>query len=259
MKNTSVEKKIELVEVNKLRLDYYQRSSGITLRAKQMAKEFNEMLLTTIIVSRREGQLYVVDGGNRTYAAKANQIKTMMALVYDGLTYEEESNLFILLNTTSKPLTSTDVFKAAVEAKHVEALAIRDIVENLGFRIAKASGINTIAAVRELQNIYNKHGNSHLYNTLLLIKRAWGGERETLSAKMMKGVSEFIKIYEKEYAFSKEVFIRQLSKVTAKQILAESKTDLSTNSVNIRVMKVLFKHYNARLRNNKLEDKHFIA
>lgn len=256
MKNIPVN--YELVKLNDLNMAHYQRPVNLTW-CKKKALEFNKVLLGTILVSRRNGKLYVLDGQHRVTLCKMIGLRELMACVYEGLTYEEEAKIFSKINGEIIKLKTADIFNAAVEAKDEDALAIKETVENVDFRIGKASGTNTITAVRELQNIYNKHSNSHLYNTLLLIKRTWGGERESLSAKTIKGVSEFTKVYEKEYEFSKEIFIKQLSKVTAKQILAESRTDLSTNSVNVRVMNVLLKYYNARLRNNKLENKHFIA
>lgn len=265
MENNSIKTSYQVIKVNELRLGTYQRNINMK-KIKTMAKEFDEKLLGTITVSKRtikvngKGivQYFIVDGQHRVVLAKTVGIKELMALVYEGLTFEEEAKLFVEINRSPIKPTQIDIFNAMVEAKDPKALDIKFIVEKLGFRIFSTSGTNCLAAINAIEKIYNKYGNIHLYNTLKLIKDTWYGESNSLSSLMLTGVSEFIKIYSGQNNFNESTFINQLSKVTAKKVIADSKDDKTTNKVAVRTMNTLFMHYNKSLRTKKLENKHFI-
>lgn len=250
----------EVVRVNELRLDNYQRVLNMA-KVKEFATKFDITQLGTITVSKRNGNLYIVDGQHRVVLAKMVKVTELMAVVYEGMTYEEEAELFNKLNGAHGEKTNlrkSDIFNASIEAKDPKALDIKFIVEKLGFRISSTSGTNCLAAINAIEKIYNKYGNIHLYNTLKLIKDTWYGESNSLSSLMLTGVSEFIKIYSGQNNFNESTFINQLSKVTAKKVIADSKDDKTTNKVAVRTMNTLFMHYNKSLRTKKLENKHFI-
>lgn len=260
MKKESIKTSFQAVRVSELRLDKYQRALNMP-KVKEFAAKFDATQLGTVTVSKRNGQLYIVDGQHRVVLAKMVKLTDLMAIVYEGLTYEEEAELFNKLNGANGEKTrlkKSDIFNANVEAKDDKALEIKNITEGLGFRISQASGANCLVAINAIYKIYNKYGATHLYNTLKLIKDTWFGETDSLNNLMLTGVSEFVKIYSEEIDYSERTFINQLSKVTARKVIADSKDDKSTNKIAVRTMNALLLYYNKGLRTKKLENKHFV-
>jgi len=258
MKNT-VQTNYQVVMINELCLGDYQRSVK-TQKIKEMNEKFDANLLGTITVSRRDGLLYVIDGQHRVALARIKGLKALMALVYEGLTYEEEAEYFNKLNGANGEktrLTTGDIFHANVEAKDEGAVEIKNMIEKVGFKIAKANGKNIITAVGEVQKIYNKFGGQHLFESLALIKETWNGETYSLNNLMLRGVSEFLKIYSKELDFSTQTFVKQLSKIKPIKLVREMKADTTTDKSAVKAMNTLLFYYNKSLRTKKLENKHF--
>lgn len=244
----------DTLQISDLKLADYQRVPTLTA-IQDKAKNFNKLLIGTITVSKRDGQFYVVDGQHRVMICRMKEIKTINALIYDGLTYQEEAELFYLLNTTSKPLRPFEKFNARVESGDMTAITVKGIVESLGIKISAANGPNTLTAIGTALDVYEKEGAYHLQKTLELARDTWAGQTYAFNNGNLRGVSAFIKIYAGE--LDEGTFKKQLSKVTAKQITAEAKTDFSTDRKVIKTMNVLFKYYNKGLRVKKLENKHF--
>lgn len=259
MNKDSIKTSYQFLPVKDLRLGNYQRKPDM-MKIKKMASEFDKTLLGTITVSKRDEQYYVIDGQHRVILAKTLGVKGLMALVYEGLTYEEEAEYFNRLNNANgeqKRLRKTDIFRACVEAKEATALDIKSIIESTGFRISEASANNTISAIGTIEKIYKKYGGQGLKDTLQLSKRTWNGERYSLNNMVLEGIAEFLNIYTAQPNFSADTFVNQLSKVDPLKILREAKGDNTTNSSNIKMMNTLFKYYNARLR-KKIVNKHYI-
>ena len=258
MKKASIKTSYRFLPTKDLKLGNYQRKVDM-VRIKKMADEFDETLIGTITVSSRNGFYYVIDGQHRVMLAKTKGLNGLMALVYEGLTYEEEATYFNRLNNANgeqKRLRKTDIFKASVEAKDIVAVDIKNIIESLGFRISEASGTNAITAIGTIEKIYRKCGAQELKDTLKLLKDTWNGERYSLNNMMLDGITEFLSIYTGQPNFSTSVFISQLSKIDPKKIHREAQGDTTTNNSNVKIMNTLFKYYNVKLR-KKLENKHY--
>lgn len=257
MKN-SVKQSYKYIPVGELVIDEYQRIID-SKKIKERSAGFDPLKLGTITVSKRKGKCYVIDGQHRTVLAKAKNIPGLMALVYEGLTYEDEARLFKSLNGANgetKRLSTTDIFNASVEAKEQEAIDLKNIVESIGFRIANYSGNNIICAIGNLEKLFAKKGAENIAETLSLIKQTWNGEAHSLHGKIIIGLSEFLTIYDQEPNFSRSVFVKQLAKVDPQKIMREANGDTSTNVTKVKMMNVLFKYYNVRL-SKKLVNKHF--
>ena len=260
MKKSTVKTNYEFIPIDKLQIDKYQRTVKMQ-KVRAMAEKFDETLLGTITVSRREGKIFVIDGQHRVLLAKLMNLDGLMALVYEGLAYEEEAKYFNKLNGANGEqirLSTSDIFDANVEAKDKTSLEIKEIVESVNFKIAKASGNNNIVAINTIIKIYKKHGGNHLFTLLKLIRDTWGGESNSLNNLILSGVSEFLKVYITETNFSTATFVRQLSKVDPIKIIRESKADTTTDKTNVKTMNSLFKYYNYNLKSNRLTNEHYV-
>ena len=238
-----------------LKLGDYQRDLDMT-RCKSYAADFNIDMMGTIMVSEREGAYYVIDGQHRVIVANLVKLDTVFCQVIKGMTYEEEAILFGKLNTKIKHLSTTSIFKAGVEGKKSEETEIAKILKNVGFKVGRAKADNTVVAILALNKVYRKYGSKHLFETLVLIKDIWNGKADSLNNKIITGVSEFIQIYKNENEFTSKVFVKQLKKVDPIMLVREAKTVISTNRTDIKMVTILFKYYNNRLR-NKMVGKHY--
>jgi hypothetical protein len=259
MKKTSIKTSYHFLSTKDLRLGNYQRKVDMA-KVKKMADEFDETLIGTITVSKRDGFYFVIDGQHRVMLAKTKNLDGLMALVYEGLAYEEEAKYFNRLNNANgeqKRLRKTDIFKASVEAKDTMAVDIKNIVESLGFRISEVNGDNIITAVKTVEKIYKKYGAQGLKDTLKLSKDTWNGEKYSLNNMILEGMAEFLNIYTGQPNFSTSMFINQLSKNDPVKLLREAKGDNTTSNSNIKVMNTFFRYYNIKLR-KRLVNKHYL-
>lgn len=250
----------QLIELKNVLLGKYQR--GIkTNKIKEFIRNFDETLLTPIIVSKRDDEYYVIDGQHRVVVAEMVGIKELMAVVYEGMTYEQEAEYFNKLNGANGEkvkLTSYDVFNADVQSKNKIVIEINEIVNKVGFKIKNSYQDNCIQSIHTLKSIYKNMGGSFLQGVLQTLKDTWDGETKSLSGKMISGVSEFLKIYVGDVNFEIGTFVKQLSKIEPKKILGEADADTTTDKTNVKTMNILFKYYNKGLR-KKLDNKHFNA
>lgn len=250
----------KFISVNDLRLGKYQRVITDMARIKKMSDVFDETLLGTITVSFRDGKNYVIDGQHRTVLSKIMKREGLMALVYEGLTYEQEAEYFNKLNGANgeqKKLRKSEVFNANVEAKDAMSIDIQAIIEELGFYLSATSGDNSIAAIGTVEKIYKKRGSQGLKEVLQLTRDTWNGEKYSLNNQVLDGISEFLNIYRGDINFSNKTFIRQLSKIDPLKIVREAKNDTSTSKGTVKMMNTLLKYYNVRMQ-KKLINQHYL-
>lgn len=255
----SVKQTYQLMAIDDLIVGAYQRIIKNN-KIKKWSKSFDPMLLGTITVSKRNSRYYVIDGQHRTILAKANGINGLMALVYDGLTYEDEAILFNALNGAhgeKTGLTAFDVMNASVEAKDPDAMELFGIAESCGFKFANHTGNGNICAIKMMKNQIDKRGGKNIKETLLVLRKTWGGESDSCSGKIITGLSEFLQTYQGDENFNEKTFVKQLSKIEPKKLLRDANGDQSTNNAEIKMMNQLLKHYNNRI-SKKLSNKHFV-
>lgn len=248
----------QLIPVSSLSVDIYQR--GIDpLRIKNMVANFDAALLGSIIVSERGGKYYVIDGQHRVILCKKVGVTSLMAIVLEGLTLEEEAKYFNHYNGARgerKGLHKETIFNANVIAKDETSLQIKQIVEGAGLRFGRGQGPKTFAAYNTLYKIFESYGKEHFARTINLIADTWHGETYSLNNYMLTAVSEFIKVYGADPLFSDHKFIKQLSRVEPLIVVREMKADVTTPLTKIKGLNVLIRHYNKGLV-KKLENQHY--
>jgi hypothetical protein len=175
----------------------YQRP--VTSKMERMGQNWNDEIAGIITLSRREdGSLWILDGQNRVGAAMMAGREELPADIREGLTLEEEAELFDRLNSTHTNVTAIDRFKARKVYRDPEALDIESIVQSHGGAIAEKLGASrqedtAIRAVASLNRIYRKAGRSGLDHILSIISKSWGGiDYETTNELTLGGLFEFI-------------------------------------------------------------------
>lgn len=212
----------QLIRVEDLYLAPYQRMLN-RKRILQYAERYDPDIFGIILVSYRDGKYWIVDGQHRVEVAKLRQISTVWCQVIEGLTYEQEAQKFHEINDRKVRLNANHKFHAKIEAQDEMAVKINKILDTYGFVYSKEgneSCENTITAVGTIQKIYKEHGEKGLSTVLRILRKAWGGDKESVRAAMLKGLNTFVT----NYAYDEEFLIKILEKDLPQSIMSRSKT-----------------------------------
>lgn len=137
------------VEFGELRYAPYQRElDGLWVR--RIVAEFDPRIVRRPWVSLRDGVYWLVDGQHTVSALEALGYESMDCEVLEDLTYEEEARLHDSIQRLRKAPTLYDSFRALIEARDPEVLAMREEAERWGFRFTpnrKARSGRDIAAI----------------------------------------------------------------------------------------------------------------
>lgn len=235
----------ENVPVINLLADGYNRPVENSA-ARKMAKAFNQNLVGTLIVSKRDGNYYIIDGQHRAQAALLCGVKILPCLVHEGLSYSEEADLFVKSNRERKPLQAFDYVKGLHEAKDEAVSDLYSAAECAGFQISKQSGKNRISAVSSALSVVDKYGCRMFVETLSVLKNAWDGDHISLSGDMLLGTSVLLNTFGTK--IDRERVSRKLQSVTPERVLAEADNDPNGGPKKNRVARVLLKYYNKNLQ-----------
>lgn len=200
--------RFEVVDLKHLVTDAYQRP--LTTFVDKIEKNFDPALVGTVCLSERTKTKYaVIDGQTRAEGMKRLGMAKVPAIVYTGLTREQEAALFAKFQTERRGMTSSSLFKAKVISGDKTAIAINEIVEDAGFRVdpnvksSPGNVNNAIAATAALEFVYKgtfgrrggagKPDPELLRDTLDVVKAAWPKLPETAKgATMLRGLAWFL-------------------------------------------------------------------
>ena len=213
----------EAVRLSDLSVDpTVQRVEGLDhKRVNDMAKDFDPRLLGTITVSLREnGSMIVLDGWHRIEAAKiAGYEEHVFATVYEGLTVEQEREIFVGVNA-SKQVSAVTKFVMRVGYEEPVAVALNNVLQAHGWRVGAGSSDGVFSAVVALEQIFRNGAKmlpngEHLdlvHRTIKTITAAWGYESAGASALMVKGIAKVYAVYGDD--ISQHDLIESLSRET---------------------------------------------
>lgn len=223
----------------------------------RLVKYWNSKFLTPVVVSYRDGKYYVVDGQHRIAAMrKMNGGKDVIVpcLVYTGLTYAQEAEMYYKLDKSKGHLQLACDVKARLESgADAEMLNIDQRITDAGFTWAldKPTGAAyEIQPTRAVISAYRKLGGPAFSRMLELLAGAWHGSQSSLKTGMIAGMALFLKTYETE--IDDYTFVARLSQVDPFDIAQQAKADFTTDRRNLRYARVLRKKYNTHPGRKKL-------
>ena len=243
---------VRLISVDLLTTDMTYQSPVKESHVKEIVKNFNPEAVGIITVSHRDGKYYVPDGQHRVEAYKRLGIKYIYAEVHEGLTQEDEAEMYILLNKAPNKSVNS-IGKADLATGETYAVDIEHYVNKAGLQVdydKKRTSAKTISAYGSLKYIYKKHGGEHLYDVLTLSKEIYGDTYFELQAWNLKGTSEFIATFPEHDR-------NRLRAVVSKRDFKDIERMTSRKSVEIGKTKqkslpyVLVDIYNKRLSKDK--------
>src|ERR1039458_10327420 len=160
-------------------------------RAEKIAANFDLEALGFLVLSYRDGRYFIIDGQHRAAALKIMDWgdQQVQCEVYEGMTEEEEAELFLLRNEKRNP-TAFDKFSVALTAGRPTETEIDRVVRNAGLRIARGKTENTVSAVGALGTVYGRGGSDVLDRTVRIASASWGGDRAAVRSEARRGGTE---------------------------------------------------------------------
>lgn len=143
--------------------------------ADELARDFDPDRMGFIHVSFRDGWYYIVDGQHRRAAAMQylGSDQQVQCHVYEGLTTEQEAQLFLDLNR-QKQQNAISKFKVALTAGRTVENDIDRIARALNLKIGTSTQLEEITCVTALLAAYKKRGPGPLSFALRVIRDAFG-------------------------------------------------------------------------------------
>lgn len=166
----------------------YQRD--LNPRHPALNDDFDAALLGVLEGSEREsGEVAIFDGQHRLERLRREEMRTAPVMVHQGLTPEQEADLFRRLQEGRKALHPVETFRARLFAEDPVAVSMDGIARARGFRIGAGPG--SLQAIVAVERIFNR---GNLEETLDFIK-LWEGSSRALEGSMMDGLSRFLDLY----------------------------------------------------------------
>lgn len=142
----------ELKRLNKSVLQVhpaYQRHA-VETKIKMIAAAWSWIACGVIIVGKRGGEYWVIDGQHRVIAAmRRADIDSLPCLVFETDSVEQEARGFLDANTGRKPVSSIDKFRASIAAGDETAKYVDSLFHELGITpratATKAMEIKSVA------------------------------------------------------------------------------------------------------------------
>lgn len=117
----------------------YQRDV-VAEKVKTITAEWSWLSLGALVVGKRGGEFWVIDGQHRTLAAKRrSDITYLPCVVFKTADVRAEARGFLDLNTGRKPVTAVAKQKAMVAAGDEVAAYVQQQCEALGIEIKKSA------------------------------------------------------------------------------------------------------------------------
>lgn len=193
----------EEIPVGDLEVDRNIQRSFLDLRkVERFVANFNPDAIDSGTVSRRNAVTNVVlDGMHRVEVIRrvTNGTGTFLVRVFEGLTREQEAQLFLDLNAGSQP-NLLDRFKARIVAGDEIARAIDEHIHAYGWKFGNNSNDGLVACVGAVEKIYRIGVKAEfepdlLLTTFMVVTRAWGMQYAGTVASILEAVSAVILEY----------------------------------------------------------------
>lgn len=233
----------------------YQRELNGT-KVNHIVKTFNPYLINAIKVSYRDGKYWIFDGQHTKAAIVAKnegKDKLVDCKVFYGLTRLDEMELFIAQNGASSAVQTREKFRAMYNLGDPEIKQMVRLSEYaeliVDFKASQAD--NRILAVSQLYKTFKLLNEEEFVDMLRIIKEAWQGSKDSLTAEIIGGMTKFYIAYRGE--FSRKRLISRLAKVSPIAITRDGK--VTATSGNKRYAKIILGIYNQNTSTNRLEEK----
>lgn len=236
----------------------YQRDAQ-SKEINDIIANFDYHLVNPVKAVKRDGLYYIWDGqqtASALYAKFGEEYLVPTMVYYDIDTSKEEARLLVNSNTgtgAGKKLTPGQIWDAILWADDPTALHINEIASSHGFHmgnVTKHRKTRAISAVGAVQKVYKTLTEEQFNAMFRIIRGAWDGDPDSVTAPIIYGMARFIKTYNGK--FDEKNLIRRLSKHPAIEIIRNGKA--SYYKGDAKWAREIFAIYNLGTTTNRLPD-----
>lgn len=251
--NKGHETKIQYLKPSQVKTDYAYQRVVPEREIKAILENWNYDLVNMPKVSQRiDGSYYVVDGQHTLAAWKIHENDMpIKCKVFIGLSYDEEVELFIQQFGIAKNVYLSEKFRARFNRGDKEIVEMVNAVKAAGVEVSFTNNNKTnnkTAALGACKNGVKRLGPQKFTSALTILKDAWGGEAQTLSAAFINGIVELYDTNEGQ--FDRERLVNVLGKKSPIYFTRMSKEHFG--SASKRYAAAFRGEYNRAVRKNKL-------
>lgn len=197
-KSTKVERaaRLKWIPLDAMKINPLAQRELNQARVDHLAASFDLEQIGVPTVSNRDGSYWIIDGQHRMEALRSCGFadELVQCWVYEGLTSEQEAELFLKLNDTLA-VAAIPKYRSAVHAGRPVESDIDRIVRSVGLVVSKDKIPGAIGAVGTLRRVYAR-GPGVLARSLRIIRDAYGDGG--LEAPVIDGIGHLCARYNGE-------------------------------------------------------------
>ena len=234
----------------------YQRATSRDW-VKLLFNNWCKDLVEDIVVSKRNGKLYCLDGFHSVEAMRQRGIKKCWARVFEEMSPQDEALRFAALNKQRKSMTNVDVFKAQLFGREPIAQSINSILKRCGLYVGNHMRGNgcSVAAVKTLLDIHGKNGPTTLERIIHIITTTWSErEQRRVSNIIFRGL-QFIYSQKRYDKIDDKRLITKLKEVSPDEIIRKARSIKEEDPrfiASSAAARVILQYYNRGLTRNRL-------
>lgn len=136
-----------------LEIDHTYQRSAKNARVLKLAKRWNWLACGVLIVAKRNGRYYVVDGQHRLMAAlKRSDIERLPCIVFESAEMRDEAVAFRDVQKERRPITTFEQWNAELAAQDEAVLFAHAIITNAGRSPSNTAGPSTVRCLAAIVN-----------------------------------------------------------------------------------------------------------
>lgn len=236
--NVAGTQRVKRVKLSELTVDPRVQQPLREGKVREMLRRgYDPALVGTIVVSERtDGSKVVLDGQTRAETGRRSGASDILAIVWTGLTLEDEAFLFTYLNKKSNP-TAVATFLTRIVAGEVVPVGINDVLTRNGWYIGLGKTADgRFAAVNAAERIYMGKGDFKtsidsedvFARAVETVTTAWGHDGCGVDAAILGGVAQFLIRYWEEVEDDR--LTRALARTTAESFRSQVRSFQSVSN-----------------------------
>ena len=174
----------------------YQRGEHYA-RSKRIAADFHWVPFGALVVSKRKGSYFVIDGQHRCVAAIIAKKQYVPCVVFAGLAIEQEAISWVKINLNRKNPSQVDAWKARLSGKEDDTVEAQKILARYGYRVSTSiykEGMAhvTVRCAGQMRALYQ---DGRLADTLHFLTACWPKHALLAKSSVIRGAAQFIALY----------------------------------------------------------------
>lgn len=213
-----------LIPVADIRFDSrYQKDLRRSVVAK-IVKLFDARRVGSIVLSLHDRGLWCVDGMHRVTALRELGITHVYAIVFEGLTAQQDAVLWEELNSVPMSPNAWERYRSDLFGEIQDAVAVDIAVCAAGFLIRRERAPNHIGAIGALRRVFALGGTYLLGRTLELLRIMVQVDRRAVDGTVLTGVALFLWSCERDLKFDRTRAERVLTERPAAQLIGRARS-----------------------------------